>query len=44
MDAQDQQPHPSPEPQENTADVLIRCLEAENVEYVFGIPGEERSI
>ena len=23
------------------ADVLVRCLEAEGVEYIFGIPGEE---
>lgn len=27
--------------QQNTADLLIRCLEAEGVEYIFGIPGEE---
>ncbi len=25
----------------NTADLLIKCLEQEGVEYVFGIPGEE---
>lgn len=25
----------------NTADLLIKCLEEENVEYIFGIPGEE---
>ncbi len=24
-----------------TADLLVRCLEAEGVEYIFGIPGEE---
>ena len=23
------------------ADLVVRCLEAEDVEYVFGIPGEE---
>ena len=23
------------------ADVLVRCLEAEGVRYVFGVPGEE---
>ena len=23
------------------ADLLVRCLEAEGVEYVFGVPGEE---
>ena len=25
----------------NTAEVLVRCLENEGVEYIFGIPGEE---
>ncbi len=25
----------------NTAELLVRCLESEGVEYVFGIPGEE---
>ncbi|WP_129115773.1 acetolactate synthase large subunit [Halegenticoccus tardaugens] len=25
----------------NGADLLVRCLEAEDVEYVFGLPGEE---
>ncbi len=25
----------------NTAQVLVKCLEAEGVEYIFGIPGEE---
>jgi len=25
----------------NTADLLIKCLEQEGVEYIFGIPGEE---
>ena len=25
----------------NTAQLLIRCLEEEGVEYIFGIPGEE---
>ena len=25
----------------NAADLLVRCLEAEDVHYVFGIPGEE---
>jgi acetolactate synthase-1/2/3 large subunit len=25
----------------NAADLIVRCLEAEGVEYVFGIPGEE---
>jgi acetolactate synthase-1/2/3 large subunit len=25
----------------NTAELLVRCLEAEGVEYVFGLPGEE---
>ena len=28
-------------PDMNTADLFVRCLEAEGVEYVFGIPGEE---
>ena len=27
--------------QPGVADLLVRCLEAEGVEYVFGIPGEE---
>lgn len=27
--------------QMNTADLLVKCLEAEGVEYIFGIPGEE---
>ncbi|MFB6206425.1 MAG: acetolactate synthase large subunit [Haloglomus sp.] len=26
---------------QNGAELLVRCLEAEDVEYVFGIPGEE---
>ena len=26
---------------ENVAELIVRCLEAEGVEYVFGIPGEE---
>lgn len=25
----------------NTAEVLVKCLENENVKYIFGIPGEE---
>lgn len=25
----------------NGADLFIKCLENENVEYIFGIPGEE---
>ena len=25
----------------NTAELLIRCLENEGVEYIFGLPGEE---
>ncbi len=25
----------------NTADLLVKCLENEGVEYVFGLPGEE---
>jgi acetolactate synthase-1/2/3 large subunit len=25
----------------NAASVLIRCLEAEGVRYIFGVPGEE---
>ena len=27
----------------NAAELLVRCLESEGVEYVFGIPGEETS-
>jgi acetolactate synthase I/II/III large subunit len=26
---------------EPAAELIVRCLEAEGVEYVFGIPGEE---
>lgn len=29
------------ESQMNTAELLIRCLENEGVEYIFGLPGEE---
>ena len=25
----------------NTAELLVKCLENEGVEYVFGLPGEE---
>ena len=25
----------------NTAQVLVKCLESEGVQYIFGIPGEE---
>lgn len=28
-------------PTNNAAELIVRCLEAEGVEYVFGIPGEE---
>lgn len=27
--------------EQNTAEVLVKCLENEGVEYIFGIPGEE---
>ena len=27
--------------QADAAQLLVRCLEAEGVDYVFGIPGEE---
>ncbi|MCZ6597125.1 MAG: acetolactate synthase large subunit, partial [Planctomycetota bacterium] len=27
----------------NTAELFIRCLEAEGVEYIFGVPGEENA-
>ncbi|NEP44530.1 MAG: acetolactate synthase large subunit, partial [Okeania sp. SIO2H7] len=27
--------------EQNTAELLVRCLENESVEYVFGVPGEE---
>ena len=27
--------------QRNTADLLVECLEEEEVHYIFGIPGEE---
>ncbi|MGA1622069.1 MAG: thiamine pyrophosphate-binding protein, partial [Synechocystis sp.] len=25
----------------NTAELLVQCLENEDVEYIFGVPGEE---
>lgn len=28
-------------PKYNTAQMLVKCLEKEGVEYIFGIPGEE---
>ena len=28
----------------NTAKLLVKCLEEEGVEYIFGIPGEVRKI
>lgn len=28
-------------PKYNTAQMLVKCLEKESVEYIFGIPGEE---
>lgn len=28
---------------EKTSDLFVRCLEAEGVEYVFGVPGEENA-
>lgn len=31
----------SDEPISNTAEVMVRCLENEGVQYIFGIPGEE---
>ena len=27
----------------NTAELFVRCLEAEGVEYIFGVPGEENA-
>jgi len=27
--------------QSNTSDLIVKCLESENVDYIFGIPGEE---
>lgn len=27
----------------NTAKLLVQCLQAEGVEYIFGIPGEENA-
>ncbi len=27
----------------NSAELLVRCLEAEGIEYVFGVPGEENA-
>ncbi len=27
----------------NTAELLVKCLEAEGVEYIFGVPGEENA-
>jgi acetolactate synthase I/II/III large subunit len=33
--------HQNPNQAMNTAELLVRCLENEGVEYVFGLPGEE---
>src|SRR5213596_3055301 len=33
------QPHPSQSAEPNGSEILVRCLQAENVEYVFGYPG-----
>jgi len=27
----------------NASDLLVRCLEAEGIEYIFGVPGEENA-
>ena len=27
----------------NAAELFVRCLEAEGVEYIFGVPGEENA-
>jgi acetolactate synthase-1/2/3 large subunit len=27
----------------NAAELLVKCLEAEGVEYIFGVPGEENA-
>ena len=27
----------------NVAELFVKCLEAEDVEYVFGVPGEENA-
>ena len=32
---------PTRGPAERAADLLVRCLEAEGVRWIFGIPGEE---
>jgi hypothetical protein len=29
--------------QVNAAELFVKCLEAEGVEYVFGLPGEENA-
>jgi acetolactate synthase-1/2/3 large subunit len=26
---------------QKTSDLFVKCLEAHNVEYIFGVPGEE---
>jgi len=31
-------------PNKNTAEVLVECLEAHGVEYIFGVPGEENLV
>ena len=39
--APDQAPSDTQSTTPTAAEVLVRCLEAEGVEYIFGIPGEE---
>jgi len=34
-------PDPGSEPTDSVAELIVRCLEREGVEFVFGIPGEE---
>ncbi len=34
-------PSSDPNSRQTASDLLVRCLEAEGVEYIFGIPGEE---
>src|SRR5258706_11182059 len=33
------QPHPSPNAEPNGSEILVKCLQAENVKFLWGYPG-----
>ena len=33
--------HDKPRPKQTASDLMVRALEKEGVEYIFGVPGEE---